>query len=402
MIFSCRQGKEEALPPRAVEVVRPKLGEVAQTLEFPSRVEGGRSVTLSFNAMGMVADVFADLGDRVEAGQVLARLDARAVRAQTEAARAALEAARHKLQLMQKGARSEELARLRAQLAAAEEGYRVAKKEYERARRLYEEGVIPRARLDQAGAALKQAQANLEAARRGLEMAEKGAREEELRLQRDQVSAAAASYRSLLAKLKDFELRAPFAGTVTKRMVEVGQFVSPGIPAYELVEDERQKVRFETSLEKVGQLAEGMGVKIVGRERTVPGHITRISSAASPTTGLYGVEVVPDGEGLRAGEPVTVRARVVLARQVLTLPRRAVLSIDQNPRVLVVEDGVVKERQVSLGVSGDGLVEIRQGLAEGELVVLSGQEMLSVGEKVKPVEAEGKTQANPQGQEKQG
>jgi HlyD family secretion protein len=167
------------------------------------RVEG-TEVDVATKFAGRVTELLVREGDAVKAGQVIARLDDRALRAQLAAARAAAERARH-----EDHAAETEVERRRHELTFAQA-------EYDRSVRLFERGAVPESRLDRDRAAWQTAEAVLRAA---------AAREAEAHAQ---LVTSEAQIDEIEANLSDFTIAAPVPGRVLFRLAEPGEVLPAG------------------------------------------------------------------------------------------------------------------------------------------------------------------------------
>ncbi|HEX3086188.1 MAG TPA: HlyD family efflux transporter periplasmic adaptor subunit, partial [Pyrinomonadaceae bacterium] len=184
-------------------------------------------IAVGAKVMGRVAWIGVEKGDRVQAGQVLVRLEDQEFRAQVNQAKANLAAAQARLDQLRAGSRPQEKLKDKAVVAQADANLKNAEAEYDRAARLYPAGIISRAELDRAVALRDAARAALESARQSSTMTDIGPRAEE-------ISAAAAQARQFQAaldyantQLAATEIKAPVSGTVLERIVERGEMVSP-------------------------------------------------------------------------------------------------------------------------------------------------------------------------------
>lgn len=194
---------------------------------------GGRVVELSF-----------DEGDRVEAGQVLVRLDTRDTELALTRARAERAQAEAQLRLLQAGSRPEEIRQAGAQVAAADAEVAAAEAElasaaadlerYEALLRANAGSVKARddarTRRDVAEGRLKAARQRAEAARETLARLRSGARSQEIEAARARVAAADAQIATLEKALEDATVEAPVAGVVTNRLVNLGELLAPRTP----------------------------------------------------------------------------------------------------------------------------------------------------------------------------
>ena len=179
-------------------------------------------------------------------------------------------------------------------------------------------------------------------------------------------------------------LRAPFAGVITAKLVNVGETALPGRPLLTL--ESRAANRFEAEVPEtasdglaIGQL---LPVRIEGLGRELEGRIAEIHPSSDDATRARLVKIdLPETPGLRSGQ----FGRVLLAtgRAVtVTVPSDAVVRQGQLETVFVVESGAVRLRLVRCGREVDGRTQISSGLSGGETVALAGGAELVDGQRV--------------------
>ncbi|MDC3959025.1 efflux RND transporter periplasmic adaptor subunit [Polyangium jinanense] len=197
--------------------------------------------------------------------------------------------------------------------------------------------------------------------------------------------------RTAQLNLRDSSVRAPMAGAIQTRTVETGQYVQAGYVMATLLQSEPLLLRFQVEPLEAPRLKVGTTATFTMREtlRKFSAKITLIAAAADPTTHMVPVtgEVVDDGHKywLRPGSFCDVSVDIGAQREAVTIPRLAARATDHGYVAYVVENGVAKERVLSLGMSTqDGWVEVRSGLAAGDVLVVRGAEALNDGAKVKP------------------
>ncbi len=295
---------------RTVEAVTEAVGTVRASL----------SATVSSKATGRVADLRVRSGDRVERGQVLLVVAGEETGARVDQARAALEAAE-------------------AALADAE-------RELARMRRLVAEQIIARRELEAAEARAQVARARVREAR------------------------SAVSEASALAG--DLVVRAPMTGVVAETLVDVGDLAAPGRPLLTVYDPTRLRLEAPVRESLARRLAPGQSVRVVvdaiGAE--VDGTVEVVVPEADPAARSFLVKAaLPRVPGLYPGMFGRLRFPTGTV-EILAVPRRAVRPVGQLETVDVVEDDVVRTRQVRLGRSYGDLVEVLAGLSPGERVVL--------------------------------
>ena len=306
-----------------------------QSLDRTAEVQGAlfprEHAVMSSEVEGRVTEVVADFGDKVAAGQVMLKINPREYELRVETAQAALDQARAKL--------ANSTAR------------------YNRARTLKESESISAEQFDQTASQMRVDQADTESADEALAMARK--------------------------KLGDTEIKAPFSGSVQKRMVSLGEYVSPGKEIYELIATDPIKLRCPMPERFVPLARVGMPVKLAidaDQGTSYTGKITRIAPALdeSSRTLLIEAEVAnPDG-ALKPGFFAHVTMDLGHDRA-LFVPTAAVLRYAGVARVFIVEQGVVRAREVTTGSVVGDQTEITGGLKEGDHVAVSDVDRLADG-----------------------
>lgn len=331
---------EEVLRPVRTVVVAAGSGE--QQVTFAGVARAGVESQLSFRVPGTVLAVDVDLGDRVQPGQVLARLDATDFELKVEEAEAAL--------------------------ALAQASLRQGDAEFDRTRALYESNNASKSQLDAARAAAESGRAQLEA------------REKQLQQARQQVGYTV--------------LRAPQAGAIAAVNVEVNEGVAAGQTALLLTSIARPEVTVAVPEMFIAAVQKGQTVMVAfdalpGRKLT--GRISEVGVAAlgSGTTFDVRARLEESDAAVRAGMAAEVTFHFPGPDDAgLTVPLVAVGEDRQGRYVFVVEDagdgtGVVHRRGVEIGDLATGGLQVRQGLAAGERVVTAGVRRLADGMRVR-------------------
>lgn len=301
--------------PGAVVVVRDTT--ITAGVETPARVEPFLHAILGTKVMGRVVDVMVREGDRVVAGAVLVRLDARDLEARRTQAGAGLKAA--------------EAAHQEAELAVA------------RLRTLFADSAAPRAHLDAAEAGFTRAG--------------------------QAVVAARAAVAEVEAVIDYAEVRAPFAGTVVQRLVDPGAFAAPGTPLLRIEDATQLRVIASVPPSGVRGLARGARVEATLEGVTATGVVEGVVPVAGAS--LVDVQVLVDNAGLAfsSGSAATLAAPGAPRRAIL-VPEGAVVRSGDLTGVHVRASGRDAPRWVRLGGSFGGLVEVLSGLTPGDSVVV--------------------------------
>lgn len=343
-----------------VEAVRAKRGTVEEVLSLSGSVSPFEDVLVVPRVSGVkVRRIFVEEGDLVERDQLLAELDSEMVEAQISQARAAISAA------------EAALAQARAQLQMAE-------RDYGRARTLFQEEVIARQRLEQA-------ETQLEVARSAFELA--GRRREEAR----------AALRQLEILKGYHAVRAPISGLVSRRMVDVGEVVGPTTPMFKLDRIDRVKVECFVPESRRERVRAGLRARVEADAlpgRSFPAQVRLVAPAVDPATRNFRVELeVQNEEGLlRPG--MFSRARLELgSKEVVLIPLSSVRRFEGTAvdYVFVVDgEGRARIRQVKLGEPRGEMVEVLEGISEGEMVIRAVSSSVRDGARVEVEEVDGR------------
>jgi len=380
------QAHQAKVPAIAVEVAPVIRGDFQEVLRLSGELEPWQEAYLVPVLAGTVKKVLVQTGDRVQPGQTIIELDDTDIRLQVEQAAAALAAAKAALQRAEEGAQPEELAQLEAAVAQAEANYQQAETDYGRLKTLYEEGAVARQLFEQAELRLTVAASQLEQARSALELARRGTPPSQLAALQAQVDQAQAAYRLAQRRLADTKLQAPFGGIVAMVEATVGQRVAPGTVVARVVEMSRVRLLVGVDASVVNRLVPGATAQVwvPALQQAVKGTILSVAPAADPRFKQFPVEIeIPNPDG-RLKPGMLAEAQLVIERRedVLLVPLAAVIKDPDGQLVFVVEDDIARQRRVTVGPDDGTWVVILDGLAEGELVVVSGQEFLADGVRI--------------------
>lgn len=201
------------------------------------------------------------------------------------------------------------------------------------------------------------------------------------------VAAAQENVRVAQLNLRDAYVRAPFAGVIQSRTVQAGQYLNPGNILGTLLQRDPLLLRFGVSESDAPRLSAGMTANIKMREstNTYTAKIILVSEAADPTTRLVAVTGEVDDTvhkyWLRPGAFCEVSIPIGDARSAIVVPSIAVQPTDSGNVIYTVDDkNIAHLKKVQLGMyTPEGGVEITQGAAAGDLLVVEGYEALAEG-----------------------
>jgi HlyD family secretion protein len=281
-----------------------------------------RDASLAFPEQERIAQVLVEEGDRVKAGQVLARLKIERLEAQIREVHAQIAAQQETVKRLKAGSRAQEIEQARAQVAAAKADVQNADVSYQRIEETSETGATSDQALDDAKSRLEVAQAKLKVAENALALALEGPRKEDIAAAEKSLEALEAGLSLLHVRLSDMILTAPAAGIVQTRILEVGEMAGPTKPVFILALTDPKWARVYVSEPDLGRISSGMPAKVYSDSfpgEAIEGWIGFISPTAEFTPKavqteelrtklVYEVRVFvkdPD-DRLRLGMPVTV------------------------------------------------------------------------------------------------
>lgn len=344
-----------------------------------------QEVNLSPKTSGRLAQLYVDQGDRVEQGQILARMDDREIQAALDQATANLAQAEARLALIRAGSRTEEIAQAQAQVDSAQSQAKLARERSKRYQNLADQGAISRDKLDEYLTNERDAQAILQQAQRKVEQLKNGSRPEEIAEIQAQVAQAKAQLRAAQIQAADAVIRAPFSGTITQKYANVGSFVTPTTAASATSSATSTSiVAIASNLEilakvperDVGQIRLGQKVEI--RVDAFPGQkfqgkVRLVAPAAVVEQNVTSFQVritLQTGQNqLRSGMNVDLTFVGESLKNALVVPTVAIVNQKGKVGVLIPDAKQQPEfKPVTIGSSLGDQTQIVEGLKAGEPV----------------------------------
>lgn len=306
----------------------------------------------------------ADVGDYVEAGQVLARLSKTTLELQRTQAVASAASAKATI------AQAE--AQLIEARASADEAQRVAK----RTAALKEQGTASQAAADQANASAIAATARVTAATQTLEAA------------RAQLALADAQLANINLQLDRTEVKAPVAGKITARNAVLGAIATAaGEPMFQMIRDGALELNVDVAEADLIRLDPGQTARMraVGVDTPFDGQVRLVEPTIDTTTRLGRARLSIEGDdAVRSG--MFMDAEILIAeRETVSVPVTAIGSSAQGATVMKVTDGTVTRTPVKTGIRDNGWVEIVEGVVPGDSIVTKAGAFVRDGDRINPV-----------------
>lgn len=332
---------EQAAGPRRVRVASVRAGDPQIDIVLPGTAAPKRSSVLYSKSTGFVRKNLVDIGDAVKEGQVLAEIDAPET--------------------------TQEIRLAKARLAEARANVGIVKTTSDRLTSLAKGGAASQQEADDAMAQSNSADA-LVATRRA-------------DLQRLEV-------------LRDYqEIVAPFAGIVTRRLVDPGALVGPasagGVAMFQVADVDVLRVAVDVPDSYAHDMNVGIEADVYSPRdpaRAVKGTVTRSSGVLEQNTRTLRIEVdVPGGDVVLPGAFVYVKLHVPRERAAPVIPANALIVRKEGTMVAKHDGGIVTVVPVVLGRDFGKEIEIVEGIAVGDEVVLQPPDTIETGEAVEVV-----------------
>jgi multidrug efflux pump subunit AcrA (membrane-fusion protein) len=359
------------------EIVRVERGSLVSAVTAIGAVAPRNQVPHAFGFAGRVTELLVQVGDRVEVGDPLARLDTAELALQVEAAEAARAVAQAQLDRLQAGARPEEIAVARAEVNAAEARLSAAEEDL---RELEDDSQATDAQLRAAETNVAVLQAQRDAAQAGRDLLDAGPTSADLAAAEAQLAQADAALDSARLALTQAELTSAIDGLVAQVDVTVGQLVAPQSPTILIIDDSDYQVEVDVDETDIGGVQVGQEVALtldafLGRRLT--GRVVTIAPVATLDLGIatYRVTVAVDPSDLPLRAGLTVNAEIIRDRRddVLLVPNLAI-TVDEGtgePSVTRQTSAGDEVTAIEIGLSTDLFTEVLAGLEEGDLVVVN-------------------------------
>ncbi|WP_346984391.1 efflux RND transporter periplasmic adaptor subunit [Chryseobacterium sp. POE27] len=344
LLGSCSEEKKSAQntdAPVSVTVSRTTAGTEGSSATASGKLVAKNSVNVSTRMMGYITSMKAEVGQDVNAGQLLISINAADIQA--------------------KGGQAS------ANIAQARASYNIAKKDYERFLNLYKSQSASQKELDDMRARYEMAQAGLQAAQQ----------------MKNEVSA---QYRYT-------NVTAPISGTITAKFAEQGDMASPGMPLLTIESPSSLQAQVLVSEQNIAMISNGMPVEVTLKSlnKTVSGTVSEISKSSAQTGGQYMVKInIHNASGLLPGMFVNVQFPFRSSGKInqsfqegMMIPKMALVENGQLTGVYVVSSqNTAVLRWLKTGKTIGDQVEILSGLNPKESYIVSSTGKLYNGAKI--------------------
>jgi multidrug efflux pump subunit AcrA (membrane-fusion protein) len=375
--LACSRDKPEE-PTVSVQVAPVKKATIEQTVKSEAILFPLAQSAIVPKISAPVKAFYVKRGDKVRAGQLLARLESRDLAAAAQDSKGAYDQAQAAYAIATASTLPEEIQKAQGDTKAGKEALDAEQKLYDSRQDLYKQGALPRKDLDQAGVALTQARNQYELAQRHLDALMAVSKQQELKAAAGQLESAKGKYLGADAQLSYTEIRSPIDGVVTDRPLYPGEMAAAGTPLLTVMDTSSVIARAHIPQEQAAllKLGDKATITVPGEEDPIEGKVTVVSPALDPNSTTVEVWVQaknPKGR-LRPGTSVQISMLSRTIPNAVVIPSAALLTAPDggNYVMLAGSDNRAHQKTVKTGVRQGDDVQILDGIAEGDRVVASG------------------------------
>ena len=361
--------------PLSVKTAVVETRQIDKAISVTGSLIPDETVTSSFEVPGRIAAIYADFGQNVRKGQVLAELDKQELTLQVERSRAALlqALARVGLDASQENVTPESTPAIRQAVAQMED----ARSKYESAMKLVRTGDISKERATEMEKTFRAREAGVEAAR------------DDMRTQWANVAAIRADVKLAQKRLGDTVVRAPFDGAVTQKNASVGQYMKENTAILTLVKTNPLRLRVEIPETAAGVVRLGATLSFTteaAADQEFHAVVRELNPSLDSKSRSLTVEarLVQNDPRLRPG--MFVQVQLVLSRniEVVVVPAQAIYTMAGLTKVFVIREGKVIEHKVTPGQQIKGWIEVPDSeIKAGDRVAISALSQLIQGAAVR-------------------
>ncbi|UCC15474.1 MAG: efflux RND transporter periplasmic adaptor subunit [Gammaproteobacteria bacterium] len=321
---------QDGPPPSPVEVIDAQMTVLAPSLELPGTVVSRNDARLAAEVQGRLSWI-AEIGARVDEGERVAKIEDTYLR-------------------LQKAEFEGIIARDRSQRDFLD-------REARRLRTLARDNIAAKNQLDQTEADLASATSEL--------------------------TIGTARLQQIEVQLAKTEIRAPFPGIVTERLLSPGEYTSPGDPVIRLVQPDALEVVARAPLGSLNYVTEGNELEVRSDRHKGTGSVRTMVPFGDGRSHLFELRATLPAEPWRVGQSVRLSVPSAEPIEVLAVPRDALVLRREGTSVYkILEDETAERVTVTTGLGAGGMIQVTGGLSPGDRIVIRGAERLRSGQKV--------------------
>ena len=340
---------------------------------------------------GYLERIDVHIGDSVRQGQVIAQIDRTDFLQKVKECEAKVAHAKAQLSELEAGTRTEELRQAEEAVKQAQSRFENARLQRERIEALFKRQVISKKEADIDEMEYTVAEAQLASSQQNLKLLREGARQEIREASQAKLKEMEAILAQERIRLQNTLIIAPFHGEIIKKFVDAGALVSPSTPLVTLVHTETLKVVANVLERDIPLMKIGMKAKIRTEaypEKVFEGKVARLNAALELATRTLQAEIYIPNPGRLLKPGMFAKLEVVLSEKpkTLVIPIHAVLEEKNTKWVFIVKGNQAFQKSIVTGYEQDQLIEVLEGLSEGDQVIVRGQQSLKDRSSVRVIE----------------
>ena len=385
-LFGCGKDKaavnEEALDVN-VTVENVKIETIENTVTYMGEIKASEYTSITSKVSANAKEVYKKLGDFVEEGEELAKLDDTDYRLSYNQAKAAYNQAKANYNSITNGSAKQTTVQLESSLNAAKIEYNDAKTNYDNQKILYENGAISKLTFDAAQKRLENAQLNLNTAQTNYDVGTTVLLKENAETAYAALESARVGLEVAENSLSNTVIRAPISGYISSENISKGQMVSPGIEIFSIKATDSVNAEINVTESVIGSIK--LGAKAVVKVKSadyeeIEGTVTMVSPTKDDRTGMYAVKIAIENADGTINDGMFAEITLTLSEAVdsLVVPSDSVLEDENGDKyVYIVENDLAKRVDIETGIISEKYTEAVSGVKKGDKVVVSGKEYLS-------------------------
>ena len=347
-------GKRDDVPTSAastnVTVSEVKTQTIEETATYTGELKAAESTSVSVKVSGVVEAVYCEIGDYVNAGDILMQIDRTDYLTQYNQANTAYLSV---------------LSQSKALIDSAQIEYNNAKINCDNQKVLYDNGAISKLAYDSAVTRFENAKINLNSAK-----------------EQSGLNSAKAALDAAENSLGYTTVYAPISGYISTKNTNVGQMASPGVEIFSIKNTSTVNAQLNVAESVIPNVSVGAKaiVNVKSIDSSVEGVVTIASPTKNPQTGMYNVSIAIENpeDVLKDGMFADITLTISDAVDALIIPSDAILEDENGQKyVFVADDGVAVKKEIVVGIITEEYTEILKGVQEGDKVIVSGKEYLS-------------------------
>lgn len=363
----------------AVETAEVQRDDFEIIYNYSGTAEYAGKRKISAQIGGEIINIYVKEGQKVEKGDLLAKIDDQELMNNLSSAEIAVkeaEIALKKAKLARDISRNN-LAESKAALKEAESNYSQWQSDYKRDKKLYQKNAIAEAKFEQTKTQLQKAAAQLERTKAALASAEKSVEIAGLDVETavEKLKKARNEFENIRLKFKDTEIRSPISAEIIREFAEAGEFTAAGQPLFEIAESNRVEIKVQVGINDLSKLKLGSKAVVSSpalKQKEVKAVVSEIGSTADPKSRKTEVTLeLKNNINLKDGAFVSVSLISEKLTEVLIVPEKAIFYYQAAPHVYLIKDGRAVRQKIETGASNGYQTVVSSSLSEKDQIAVT-------------------------------